>query len=414
MRVIYKNCCGIDVHKMKIVACLLKGSKQELREFTAHSKDIRELSEWLIQNKCEMVAMESTGSFWKPLVNIFEMKDINFIIINAKEYKNVPGRKTDAIDSEWIADLLKHGLLKASYIPTRDQRELREATRYRKAITEERSRALNRLQKMLEGANIKLSSVVSDIKGKSSMTLLNYMLDNNDKIDINKLDEFISSNLSASKEEILDAIDGIITPFQKSLMKEVLKHISELTERINDMDKIIDEYMTDYEPAINKIIKMPGIAKKSAEIILAETGLDMDKFPTENHISSWTGICPGNNESAGKRKSGKTRNGNKILKSTLVQCAKAAVKNKTSFYHAQYQRLVVRRGKNRATVAVAHSMLISIYHILKHDIEYNELGSDFYNKFNTDKKINSYLKKLAALGYDFQTALNKSDECIIA
>lgn len=400
MNVIYKNCCGIDVHKMKLVACLKKGNRQEIKEFSAQTKDIKEMSDWLLENKCEMIAMESTASYWKPLVNIFETKGLDFIIINAKEYKNVPGRKTDVADSEWIADLLKHGLLKASYIPTRDQRELREATRYRKSITEERARALNRLQKMLEGANIKITSILAEVTGKTCMTLIEYVLENENDITIDVANELVKTKINATIEEVVDAMEGIITPFQKIMMKEVIKHINELTARIKDMNKIIEEYMQEYESNLKKLQNIPGIGKITAQIILAEIGQDMSRFPTESHISSWSGVSPGNNESAGKRRSGKTRKGNKILKSTLAQCAKAASKNKESFFSAQYQRITVRRGKNRATLAVAHSMLVAIYYIIKDDKEFVDLGSDFYNQFNTEKKINSYLKKLKELGYD--------------
>lgn len=242
MDVIYKTCCGIDVHKKKLVACLRKGRKREFKEFGAKTKDIKLMTKWLAENECEMIAMESTSIYWKPLVNIFEIMDLNYMVVNAKEFKAVPGRKTDILDSEWLADLLRHGLLKASYIPTREQRELREATRYRKVMTEERARALNRLQKMLEGASIKISSVVSDITGKTSMNLIDYMLTNDEKI----AETLIISRISASALEIAEAMDGIMTSFQKTLMKEVLIHLEELSKRIEAMDKIIDEYMTEY------------------------------------------------------------------------------------------------------------------------------------------------------------------------
>lgn len=400
MNVIYKSCCGIDVHKMKLVACLKKGNRQEIREFGAETKDIKEMAEWLISKKCEMIAMESTASYWKPLVNIFETKGLDFIIINAKEYKNVPGRKTDVADSEWIADLLRHGLLKASYIPTREQRELREATRYRKSITEERARALNRLQKMLEGANIKITSILSNVTGKTCMNLLEYVLENDNDIDKEKAEELVTTRIKATLEEVVNAMEGIVTPFQKVMMKEVIKHINELTDRIEDMNKIIEEYMTEYKDNLEKLQTIPGIGKTTAQIILAEIGQDMSRFPSEGHISSWAGVSPGNNESAGKRRSGKTRKGNKILKSTLAQCAKAASKNKNTFFYAQYQRITIRRGKNRATLAVAHSMLISIYYMLRDNVDFVDLGANFYNQFNTEKKINSYLKKLKELGYE--------------
>ena len=399
MDVLYKTCCGIDVHKMKLVACLCKGHKQEIKEFSAKTKDIKAMANWLEENQCEMVAMESTSVYWKPLVNIFEMRGLNDMIVNAKDFKAVPGRKTDVLDSAWLADLLRHGLLKSSFIPSREQRELREATRYRKAITEERARALNRLQKLLEGANIKIGSVLSTITGKTTMNLLDYVLNNDEMMDEKTAETLIISRISASVKEVTEAMEGIMTPFQKMMMKQVLTHLHELSERIEEMDIIIDTYMTEYWEAIKKLEQIPGVGKKSAEIILAEIGLDMNQFPTAGHLASWAGVAPGNNESAGKRKSGRTRKGNKILKSTLAQAAKSAAKNKNSFFHAQYQRISIRRGKNRATLAVAHSILIAIYHMLKDDQEFIDLGSDYYYQFNTEKKINSYLKKLAALGY---------------
>ena len=410
MEVIYKVCCGIDVHKNKLVACLkVKGKKDVIREFSGQTGDIKLMANWLKGNECEKVAMESTASYWKPLVNIFEMTKLEYTIINAREYKNVPGKKTDVKDSEWIADLLQHGLLKDSYIPTRDQRELREATRYRKSLVQERTRGLNRLQKMLEGANIKITTVLSEVMGVTSRNLIEYVLEHDEDITKEKAKE-LAANIRVYRklDEIVKAMEGIITPFQKKMMKEVIKHIDELTKRIKEMDEIINNYMEEYEKNKKKLEKMPGIGKRSSEIILAEIGQDMKRFPTAGHICSWAGLCPGNNESAGKRKSGKTRKGNKILKSILVECAGSAVKNKNTFFHAQYERLVVRKGKNRAKVAVAHSMLIAIYYMLKEDKEYSELGADFYNKFNKEKKANSYMKKLKELGYDVQITAQAS------
>lgn len=404
MDIIYKVCCGIDVHKNKLVACLkIKGKKDVIKEFSGQTEDIKSMANWLKENECENVAMESTASYWKPLVNIFEMTKLEYTIINAKEYKNVPGKKTDVKDSEWIADLLQHGLLKDSYIPTREQRELREATRYRKSLTQERSRGLNRLQKMLEGANIKITSILSNVYGVTSKNLIEFVLENDEEITQEKVKELAGNKSIYNKlDDIVKAMDGIITPFQKILMKEVIKHIDELTKRIEEMDKIIDNYMDEYEKNKKKLEKMPGIGKRSAEIILAEIGQDMSRFPTAGHICSWAGLCPGNNESAGKRRSGKTRKGNKTLKSILVECAGSAAKNKNSFFHSQYERIAIRRGKKRAKVTVAHSMLIAIYYMIKEDKEYQDLGSDFYNKFNKEKKANSYIKKLKELGYNVQ------------
>ena len=403
MDVIYKSCCGIDVHKNKLVACLkIKGKKNVIKEFSGQTEDIKSMANWLLENNCEKVAMESTASFWKPLVNIFEMTNLDYTVINARDYKNLPGKKTDVLDSEWIADLLQHGMLRDSYIPTREQRELREATRYRKSLTQERTRGLNRLQKMLEGANIKITSILSGVLGVTSRNLIEYVLENDEDITIEKANELVTTRIHAKLEDVVRAMEGIITPFQKTMMKEVIKHIDELTERIKEMDNLIDEYMKDYEKSKKKLEKMPGLGKRSAEIILAEIGQDMTRFPTSGHICSWAGVCPGNNESAGKRRSGKTRKGNKILKSTLVECAQSAVRRKDTFFYAQYQRIAMRRGKKRATLAVAHSILIAIYYMIKEDKEYQDLGADFYNKFNKEKKANAYMKKLKELGYDVQ------------
>ena len=248
MEVIYKSCCGIDVHKNKLVACLkIKGKKNVIKEFSGQTEDIKSMANWLLENNCEKVAMESTASFWKPLVNIFEMTNLDYTVINARDYKNLPGKKTDVLDSEWIADLLQHGMLRDSYIPTREQRELREATRYRKSLTQERTRGLNRLQKMLEGANIKITSILSGVLGVTSRNLIEYVLENDEDITIEKANELVTTRIHAKLEDVVRAMEGIITPFQKTMMKEVIKHIDELTERIKEMDNLIDEYMKDYE-----------------------------------------------------------------------------------------------------------------------------------------------------------------------
>ena len=409
MDVIYKSCCGIDVHKDKLVACLkIKGKKDVIKEFSGQTEDIRLMANWLLDNKCEKVAMESTASYWKPLVNIFNITNLDYTVINAREYKNLPGRKTDVKDSEWIADLLQHGMLKDSYIPSREQRELREATRYRKSLVQERTRGLNRLQKMLEGANIKITTQLSNVLGVTSRNLIEYVLENEEPLTMEKANELVVTRIHAKLEDVVRAMDGIVTPFQKTMMKEVIKHIDELTKRIAEMDNLIDEYMKEYEKNKKKLEKIPGIGKRSSEIILAEIGQDMNRFPTAGHISSWSGVCPGNNESAGKRRSGKTRKGNKILKSALVECAQSAVQHKTSFFYAQYQRISMRRGKKRALLAVAHTMLIAIYYMIKEDKEYIDLGADFYNKFNKEKEANAYMKKLKELGYDVQITAQAS------
>ena len=402
---IYDKCCGIDVHKKLIVACFRQGNKQEIRDFGATTRELLEMADWLKEGGCEMIAMESTASYWKPLYNILETCELNAMVVNASHMKAVPGRKTDVKDAEWIADLLQHGLLTASYIPDKDQRELRELVRYRKSLVGERNRELNRLQKMLEGANIKISGTVKDINGKSARNLLELMLAGKQidsaEYDILYKQNVIAHNLKATKEQIIDDLNGVMSDIQKKMMRHVLDHIDQLNAHIKDLDDEIDNFMKPEEKHAAQVIQdIPGIGNTSAQAIISVIGTDMSRFPTDAHISSWAGLCPGNNESASKRKSGRTTKGNNLLRDTLVVCAHSAVKNKDTYFSAQFARISAHRGKKRAYVAVAHSILVAIYHILKDGVAFKELGADYYNQFNKERKINAYLKKLKALGWE--------------
>ena len=402
---VYDICCGIDVHKKLIVACLRKGNRNEIREFGATTRELLKLADWLKTNGCQMVAMESTASYWKPLYNILESSDLGTMVVNARHMKAVPGRKTDVKDAEWIADLLQHGLLTASYIPDKDQRELRELVQYRKSLVGERTRELNRLQKMLEGANIKLSGTVNDINGMSARNILNYIL-TGEEIDEAKYDEMydkklIAHQLKASKEQIIDDLNGVMTSLQRRMMKELLAHLDELNAHIKNLDDEINNFMKPEEQKAAKAIQdIPGIGNTSAQAVISVIGTDMSRFATDAHISSWAGLCPGDNQSAGKRKSGKTRKGNSLLRTTLITSAHSAVKNKKSYFYAQFMRISAHRGKKRAYVAIAHSMLVAIYHILKDGVVFKDLGAEYYNQFNKERKINAYLKKLKALGWE--------------
>ena len=400
MNIVYERCCGIDVHKDEIACYLITGQKRfTARRYGTLTKDLQEMTEWLKSEKCEMVAMESTGSYWKPLYNVFEMGGINAMVVNAQHMKAIPGRKTDKNDARWIAKLLRHGLLKASFIPDREQGEYRELTRYRNSRIEERAREKNRLQKMHEGANIKLSSHVSKITGVSSIRLLELAM-GDEELTVDKIEQVRDNKCKSSAEEFLDALTGVITPLQRELFAQVLKTINEQSEQIERIEGLIKRYTTEaYDEAAKAIEVIPGVGRISAEQIIAEIGTDMSRFPSAGHLCAWAGVAPGNNESAGKRKKGKSLNGNKTLKKTLTQCANNARNNRNTFFHAQFQRLVVRTGKNKAKGAVAHSILIAIYHVLSGK-QFVDLGADYYTQFNREKKIKSHLKQLQKLGWE--------------
>jgi len=400
MEVIYERCCGIDVHKEEIVASVITGQGGMVtKRFGAFTDELRELAAWIKVEDCQIVAMESTGSYWKPLYNVFELEGIKAIIVNSYHARTIPGYKTDKRDSRRLAKLLRFGLLRASFIPDKDQREFRELTRYRMSRIEERARELNRLQKMLEGANIKLGNIVSEITGDTSTRLIKLVVAN-DELSAQQIAQARDPKCKASVEEFQKALNGIISPLQRELFMEVLRIIDEQTRQIERIEAMIQKYTTDaYDQAAKALVPIPGIGRTSAEQIIAEIGVDMSQFPTAGHLCAWAGVSPGDNESAGKRKSGKTRKGNKTLKKTLIQCATSAVHNKNSFAYAQYQRLVVRKGRNKAVVAVAHSMLIAIYHVLSGN-DFHDLGADYYTQFNKDKKIKSLCKQLQKLGVE--------------
>lgn len=405
MEAIYRVCCGVDVHKKMLVACLRRGRKHETRTFGTTTDDLLELADWLVEEGCEAAAMESTASYWKPLYNILEGSGIEVLVANAQHIKTVPGRKTDVSDAAWIADLLMHGLIRASYIPSREQRELREFLQYRQSLVGMRTAELNRLQKMLEGGNIKLSGTVSSIMGMSARRLLEGLLEGRKftKDDIEGMFERgeLSRQLKASGEQLAKDCKGILSSGQIAVMKMVVAHIDEIDEKVRSLEGTIDGLLSqEQQAAVKALTAMPGIKETAAKNIIAVIGTDMSRFPTAQHLCSWAGLCPGNNESAGKRRSGKSRKGNRLLKTTLTQAAQSASFCKGSFFAAQYSKIAIRRGKNRAKVAVAHSMLIAIWHILKDGVEFHDLGSDYYNQFNREKKAKALLKKLNGLGFD--------------
>jgi len=319
------------------------------------------------------------------------------MVCNAYHIKNVPGRKTDVSSAQWIAKCLSQGLLNPSFVPDRAQRELRDMTRFRKSQIEERSRNINRLQKFLEGANVKLGSWLSDIGGKSATELLELVIGKPD-FTVDDVAKHIHGRMKSTAEELFLSLEGSITPVQREFFTHVMAVIRQQTSQIEKTDAMIKRCLNEnYKAAVEALDAIPGIGRISAEQILAETSADMSHFRNQHSLSKWAGVCPGNNVSAGKRKSGKTPPGNKMLKSTLTQCAQSAKRNKNSFFSAQYSRLVSHRGKNRATMAVAHSMLIAVFFVLRGH-KFKDLGADYYNQFNRERKINSHVKQLSKLG----------------
>lgn len=397
MEIIYSHCAGMDVHKQTVVVCLITPNGKEIRSFGTMTGSLLEMADWLVSNNCKAVAMESTGVYWKPICNILEATGMEILVVNAQHIKNVPGRKTDVKDSEWIADLLQHGLLRGSYIPDRDQRELRELVRYRTKLTQERSREVNRIQKVLEGANIKLSDVASNIMGKSGQDILRAIISGNQNPQA--MAQMARGKLKNKTDLLEKALTGLIGPHQKMLLETQLQHIDFLNEQIQKLSNEIENRMRPFEEAIEALDGIPGISRTNAEQILCETGIDMSRFPTDKHFASWAALCPGNNESAGKRKSGKTRKGNMALKAALTQAAISASMTKGSYFNAMYHRLAARRGKNKAIVAVAHAILVTIYHMLKNGSSYHDLGINYFNEINRQATVKRSVKRLESMGY---------------
>ncbi|MBM7581568.1 transposase [Caldicoprobacter guelmensis] len=396
MEIIYTHCCGLDVHKKNVVACVITPEGKEIRTFSTMTEDILSMVDWIKNKGCTHVAMESTGSYWKPIYNILEIEGLNPMVVNAKHIKNVPGRKTDVKDAEWIAGLLQHGLLQGSYIPPREQRELRELIRYRRSLIEERSREVNRMQKVLEGANIKLSSVATDILGKSSRAMIEAII--NGEEDPVILSELAQKRLRNKKEELKRALNGLIGQHQRLMLKTQLEHIDFLDKQIALLDEEIKRRMLPFEEDLERLDSIPGVGRRTAEHIIAEIGTDMDQFPSAAHLCSWAGVAPGNNESAGKRKSGRTRKGNEKLRSVLIEAARAAARTKDTYLSAQYHRIAARRGANRAAVAVAHSILTIVYYLLKRKETYKDLGVNYYEERKKEAIVKQSIKKLEALG----------------
>lgn len=397
MQVVFERCCGLDIHKKSVTACIITPSGKEVRSFGTMTDDLLELIDWIVQKGCTHVAMESTGSFWKPIYNLLELEQITTMVVNARHIKAVPGRKTDIKDAEWIADLLRHGLLKGSFIPNREQRELRELVRYRRSLIQERAREINRLQKVLEGCNIKLSSVATDIMGTSSRNMLEELVRGNN--DPEALAELAQGRLKQKREQLIKSLRGLMGPHQRLMLETQLRHIDFLSDEISKLDEEISSRISPFEESLLLIQTIPGLGRRSAEEIVAEIGVNMDQFPTAAHLSSWAGMAPGIKESAGKRKPSPTTKGNNALRATLLQVALAAIKTRNTYLSDQYRRIAARRGSKRALVAVGHTILVIIYHLLKRNQPYSELGADYLNRKKKDLVIKNSIKRLESLGF---------------
>ncbi len=367
MEVLYARCCGLDIHKKEVTACVIILGKRETRTFSTMTNDLLKLKAWLLELDVTHVAMESTGVFWKPIYNLLEDK-LTMVLTNAQQIKALPGRKTDVKDAEWLADLLRHGLVKGSFVPGREQREQRELTRYRRSLIEERSRVIERLQQVLEGANIKLSSVATDITGVSGRAMLEAMISG--VSDPNELADMAKGRMRKKKTALEEALNGLIREHQKMMLASGLRHVDFLDSEIARLDEEIGRRLEPDVELMERLDEIPGVNRRVVEEYMSEVGNSIERFATVAHLASWIGLCPGNNESTGKRKGGRTRHGNRWLCSSLVQAARGASRSKGNYLCAQYHRLAPRRGDKRAIVAVAHSISIIIYNMVSKGMNY--------------------------------------------
>lgn len=400
MEVLYQTCAGLDVHAKTVVVCLNKDGQKQVRTFSTMTDELLAMMDWLVSCGCQKVAMESTGVYWKPVFNLLEGV-LEVILVNAQHIKAVPGRKTDVRDCEWLCDLLRHGLLKASFIPPLEIRELRELTRYRQTLVKEQATLANRIQRLLESGNIKLGQVASDVLGVSGRLMLKQLAAG--ERDGEKLAALAKGSLKQKEAELRRALNGRLTVAQRFVLTEFINRVEELDAALGRVNEEIKrEVEASENPFLGKAIELlqtiPGVAERGAQVIVSEIGIQMNCFPTERHLSSWAGMCPGNHESAGKRKKGKTTKGNLYLRTALVQAAWAATHQKETYLAAQYRRLIKRLGKQRALVAVGHSILVIIHHVLDKHSSYQELGGDYFDKQNLESQRKLFIRKLESLG----------------
>src|SRR5712692_5455460 len=401
MENIFPCCAGLDVHKESVEACVRRIEPNgrwhsETRHWGTMTRDLLEMADWLVAEGVTNVAMESTGVFWKPIFNILESR-FTVLLVNARHLKQVPGRKSDVRDCQWIAQLLQCGLLKGSFIPPRAQRELRDLTRHRTQLVEEKTRTINRIQKVLEDANIKLASVASDVMGVSGRAMIQALIEG--ETNPYKLADLAQRQLRGKIPELEKALEGKLTDHHRFLLSLLWKELAQQEELIADLDSKIEEHTRPFTAEVERLDAIPGVDHRVAEVLLAEVGADIKPFPSDQHLSSWAGMCPGNEESAGKRRRRRITPGNRWLKQTLAQAAWAASHTKKSYLASQYRRVAGHRGKKRALIAVGHSILVIFYHMLKTGTSHTDLGGDFFDRLQPERLTRYYVKRLERLGH---------------
>ena len=407
MEVLHRVIAGLDVHAKQVVACLRvqigQRCRRTLRQFPTTTPGLLELHAWLIEQGCPIVLIESTGVYWRPVFNILE-GSVEVILANAHHVKTLPGRKTDLRDAEWLADLGAHGLVRSSFIPPAPIRELRELTRYRKALIQARSSEMNRVQKVLESANIKLGTVVSDVFGASGRAMLRALVAG--ERDADRLAALAKGSLRTKLDQLIPALTGRFSDAHGFLLRQLLDHVEYLDRQIATVSAEVARLCGPFEEPLALLETIPGVGRATAEVLLAETEGDMRHFPTAHHLASWVGICPGNNESAGKRRTGRTRKGNRWLRAALCEAAWAASRSKGTYLQSQFRRLAFARGKGgkRAAVAVAHSILIAVWHMLAHRVPYRDLGPLSLTTREPERAKRVLVRKLEQLGYHVSLA----------
>jgi transposase len=404
MDTLFPKVAGLDVH-LKSVQCAVRCRQEsgklvtQVRSFGTMTRDLRALADYLQSLGVTHVALEATGVLWKPVWNVLDGR-FTLLLVNPRHLKKVPGRKTDVSDAEWIAQLLQCGLLRGSFVPPRPVRELRDLTRHRAQLLGEHNRAANRIHKVLEDTNIKLGAVASDVLGKSGRAILAAMLQG--ERDVDKLADLAEGKLRQKIPELKLAVDGHVTEHHRFLLRRLLGHVSYLERQREQLSERIGRRLGELLPQADweRLDRIAGVNRTTIENVIAEIGVDMGVFPDEHHLASWCGVCPGNEESAGKRLRSRTRRGNRWLRRALVQAAWAASHTKKTYLAAQYRRLAARRGKKRALVAVGHSLLVIIYHVLGRKVEYRDLGPDYFDRLEPERVKRYLVKRLQALGYE--------------